>query len=581
MTCNERINSEQYGEFLLNRPFTPLVRQEYPELQQDTTDYCYVKIDGDIGVVYLNRAEIGSLTIPPFSYQGIPKVYGLMQQSVVSGITFDPLSLINSGITSVQQEPLSLTGKGVVVAFLDTGINYTSEVFKKPDGTSRILAIWDQTITNGDAPEGFLYGAEYTRDNINEALRAAEPLQVVPSVDENGHGTAMASVAAGSRLDGGNAFLGAAPEADILVVKLRECKQYLRDYYLIPEEVPCYSEVDILFALKYISNFLIPYERPVVICIGLGTNMGSHRGTSILSDYLNTLSEKRNMSVVVCGGNEGNMARHYEAILDTGGERRIDEVEIRVGERNENTRGFVMEIWGTVPAVFTMSVRSPGGERTPVVNFRIPQSVVYRFVYDKTILRVDYVLVEQGSGEQLILLRFQDPTPGIWTVTLTNESDTIEAPVHIWLPIEAFLPATSNFLRPSPYTTITEPGFTGKVITTSTYNDRDDSFYIASGRGWGRGGELKPDFAAPGVMVSTVLGDRTGASIASAITAGAVAQFVQWAVLQNNDPWVNNENVKSYFIRGASREDTVTYPNRETGFGLLNLQGVFDSLAEQ
>lgn len=247
------------------------------------------------------------------------------------------------------------------------GIDYTNPVFLDENGQSRILAIWDQTIQEGNPPKGFLFGTEYIREDINRALRAEDPYSIVPSRDEIGHGSAMAGVAAGSVLingSAGSAYIGAAPNADILVVKLKEAKQYLRDFYLVPQEAHAYQENDIMLAVKYADSFVELFRRPMVICLGLGTSFGDHAGNSALARYLRWVGVKRSRAVVVCGGNEGNAAHHYHGVLEnptalSGGSVNV---EIRVAE---DVRGFFLELWGNVPDVFNVTVRSPGGETIP------------------------------------------------------------------------------------------------------------------------------------------------------------------------------------------------------------------------
>ena len=280
---------------------------------------------------------------------------------------FDPSPLIKSGILQAQGQPLNLTGRGVVLGFLDTGIRYEEEVFRNPDGSSRILGIWDQTIDTGQTPEGLLYGTEYNREMINAALLSDNPREIVPSYDENGHGTALASVAAGSAIRGGLIFTGAAPEADIAVVKLRQAKDYLREFYLIPEGVPAYSESDIITAVKYLESYAISLVRPLVICIGLGTNMGDHEGHSVLAGYLNTIATRRSRAIVLGGGDEGNSAHHYVGYATEGMTETTDNVEIRV---DEGERGFTAELWGNIPASHSIAIRSPGGETTEKVIYQ-------------------------------------------------------------------------------------------------------------------------------------------------------------------------------------------------------------------
>lgn len=448
--------------------------------------------------------------------------------------------------------------------------------FRRADGSSRILSLWDQTIQEGEPPEGFSFGTEYTNEQINEALRSEDPLSVVPSTDTEGHGTAMASVAAGSDIGFGLSFLGAAPDAEIVVVKLKEAKQYLKDYYFIPEGVPAYSDADIGLAIKYLDSFARIGERPLVICIGVGTNWGDHDGGSILSRYLDRIATKRNRVVVVCGGNEGNAGHHYNASYSLETTSITEAIELRVGE---GERGFLAELWGNAPNIMSVSIRSPGGEVIPTIDFRSRETRNFSFIYERTRVAIDHILVEQASGQELIVFHFTNPTPGVWTFNVQVDGSNNYGTINMWLPITQFLRADTYFLRPSPYVTLTEPSYARSVITPSTYDDSNNSFYIESGRGFSRTWGLKPDFAAPGVNVSTINGRQSGSSLSAAITAGGAAQFMQWAVIEGNEPLAQTNEVRTYFIRGAVRNPELVYPNRQWGFGRLNVARAFETVA--
>lgn len=562
MTCKERILSNDYYDIIAD------FRLGY---ETSNLDLCYVNLENSYYIFYWNRSELPNPNEYFYNYRSVPKLYGLMQEY------FSPDSLIESGITQVQREPLSLTGRNCIIVFIDTGIDYTNPLFRNPDGSSRILAIWDQTIQTGTPPEGFLYGTEYSREEINRALESEDPYAIVPSRDEIGHGSNLAAVAAGSRLGSGLEYLGAAPEADIVVVKLKECKDYLRSFYLVPRGVPAYEESDIMLAVQYGDGFAEVFERPVIFCLGLGTNYGDHAGSSALSRYLSAVAVKRSRAVVVCGGNEGNAAHHYQGNLNNRGNtaENRDAVEIRVGE---NSDGFLLELWGNVPDVFTVSVRSPGGETIPAIRLGVRDVITYSFIYERTRIAVAGDLVEPASGEELVLLRVQAPTPGIWTFQVEASGEIHNGEFHMWLPITQFMNAEAFFLQPTPYITLTEPAMAADVISVSTYDASNNSFYISSGRGFTRNGAIKPDFAAPGVNISVIRGRQTGSSLAAAITAGAVAQFMQWAVVDGNNPFVESREIRNYFIRGASRSFDLTYPNREWGYGRLNVAGIFDAL---
>lgn len=571
MTDREKIASPDYVEILSD--FIQPEGLEYP-----IRDYVFQRIDTDLGITYINENEVNPENVREISYRSIPKIYGLMQNVPGEGLAFDPTPLLQSGIVQVQGAPLNLTGKGVVLGFLDTGIRYEEEVFRNQDGSSRILGIWDQNINTGPTPEGLLYGTEYKKEIIDAALLSDSPREIVPSYDEIGHGTAIASVAAGSAVSGGLRFTGAAPDADIVVVKLRQAKPYLRQFYLVPEDVPAYAESDLITAVKYLESYAISLVRPLVICVGVGTNMGDHEGHSILSGYLNTIATRRGRVVVLCGGNEGNSAHHYVGQNAAGVIESTESVEIRV---DEGESGFIAELWGNVPVSHAISIRSPGGETTDRVDFKVRETREFSFIYEKTKIRVDHVLVEQGSGEELIFFRFIAPTPGVWTIQVTAMGGSLQerGSFHIWLPITEFLRGETYFLRPSPYTTITEPGNTREGITTTFYQDSNNSFYGESGRGFTREENIKPDLCTPGVNISTVLGSRTGSSMGAALLSGICAQFMQWAVVEGNNQWMESRELKRYLIRGAVRMPGITYPSREWGYGRVNISRTFDVIA--
>ncbi len=562
MTCREKILSEEFLDIIVDYDVIVEI------LEGADVEFCYREIDAGYGIAHVRRSQVQPVSIGYYGYSTIPKLYGLMQAGERS---FDTAPLAAMGNIRVQNPPLALQGSGVIIGFVDTGIDYRAEVFRREDGSTRILSIWDQTIQTGEPPEGFAYGTEYRREEIDRALASDEPETVVPSTDTNGHGTRIASAAAGSLLDQGVTFRGAAPLADIAVVKLKGAKRYLRDYYLIDDRAEAFAENDIMEAVNYLQQMAVAFSRPVVIVIGLGTNMGSHDGTSALDAYLNIVAGRRSRAVVVGGGNEGDKEHHYENFMP-------GNVEIRVAGP---MKGFCAEIWGSIPDVYAVSIRSPGGEVSPSIDFRNGMDRNISFIFERTRIQVGVVLVEKEAGDPLIFLRFQDPTPGIWTVTLTAsvQKPGGDGQYHMWLPIEAFLENSVTFLQPSPDVTLTEPANAAEVITISTYDSYTDSWYAPSGRGFSRNGSIKPDLSAPGVGVHTVLGETDGSCMAAALAAGCVAQFLEWAIVDGNAFAVDSRGTKSFLIQGADRPGNIRYPDRRWGYGRLNINGTFETLA--
>lgn len=580
MTCQEKILSEEYGELIFD--FT----SDYAKrLQQEKV--CFTPVDDRYNIFYVRQQEIERYQGSLYLYQYLPKVYGLMAEE------FDPISLESAGILAAQRPPLSLTGEGVVLAFIDTGIRFADSVFRDESGQSRIIGLWDQTLQSGTPPEGLQYGSYYTKADIDAALRSENPYAEIPSYDTNGHGTAMAGAAAGSVVtsarvtDGtvpledaaGNfysSYRGAAPRADIVVVKLREAKRPLRNFYNIPEDVPAYAESDIMLGIKFAESFAETFERPVVICLGIGSNSGNHGLGSGLAQYLNSLAQKRSRAVVLTTGNEGNAAHHFSGYVPEG-EESYETVEIRVGEGEQ---GFLMEMWGKVPDTLFASIRTPGGEVVPRFRLTAEVSQTFSFIYERTRIIIDSILVEPNTGEELITFRFDAPTPGVWNIRVYNLGPDRSRQFHLWLPITQFLRRETYFLRPDPYTTLTDPSMTFRAVTVSSYNDANNSFYENSGRGFLSNGLIKPDVAAPGVNVSTPVGKVTGGSMAAALTAGGVAQFMEWAVVRFNSPSAGSQEIKNYLIRGANRNSSYTYPNREWGYGGLDIDGTFTMLSQ-
>ena len=570
MDCRTRIVSNEYADLMVDFDL------DITSIENTAGDFCYYQIEDNLRIFYVNREELPELSVSDYRYLYLPSCYGLMQSAETTAGAFNTRALEETGILRVQRDPLSLTGLGCVFVCIDSGIDYTDPVFRRENGESRILAIWDQEEQSGNVPSGFEYGSEYTQAQINEALNSDNPYDIVPTRDIPGrHGTALASIAAGSRLEEGSVFLGAAPDADIVVVKLKQAKPYLREYYFIPDNTPCYHETDIMTALKYGVSYAEALRRPVCICLGIGTSYGDHAGNSLLERYINRLSLLRNVAVVLPAGTEGNAAHHYRAVWSADDFETEKTAEIRVGEGN---RGFLAEIWGSVPSVFHVSLRSPGGEEIRDISFRLDTTRVYDFVYSDTILTVDAFLVEQISGQQLVVLRFENPTPGIWAIGIRKEESETPAACDIWLPIQPFLSGELYFLEPTPYITLTMPATALYALCISAYNAENGGLYQDSGRGFSRSSAIKPDLAAPGVNVTSVIGTVSGTGAATALTAGAILLFMQWAVVEGRRPLVNGVEIKNYLIRGARRADGSNWPNRELGYGKLDLYETFERL---
>ena len=553
--CRAQILSEDYLDFIV----------QYGSGGRQQGD-CVINIMDRFEIYYWPRAW-RELSINNYSYFAIPKLFGLLDTS----------SMEASGIIALQNQPiLNLSGANVLIGFVDTGIDYRNPIFLGSDGKTRIAAIWDQADQSGSAPEGFYYGSEYLEGEINEALQSENGEQMVPSLDENGHGTFLAGIAAGKMTEDGT-FTGAAVDAKIAMVKLKPAKKYLRDFFFVREDAVAYQENDIMTGLAYLRKLAQRLRLPLVVCVGVGSNQGGHTGSTPLSRVMDDMGADIGTILVAAAGNETGRSHHYLGMFSQNQE--MEPVEVRVGE---GERGFSIEFWAQAPEVYSIALLSPTGESIPRIPARLGRSEVASFIFEKSVVYIDYQIVDPISGSFLIVMRFQDPTPGVWTIQVYN-SLLISGRYDMWLPMEGFLSPDTVFLRPDPYTTLCIPATARQVISTSTYNHADGSLYQHSSRGYTRDDRIKPDITAPGVMVYGPGKDKrfvrnTGSSIAAAHVAGAAALLLEWAVGLGNRPYINTNDARTFFIRGADRRPDLVYPNREWGFGTLNAYQIFDRL---
>lgn len=562
MTAEERnrIVSEDYADLLIEYLGEEFLQQTFPNATVHPINFL-------LAVVHVPVEEITNYTIRELGYSVMPSCLGLVSQA----------SLEASGIQKLRNIPnFNLRGQGVLIGILDSGIDYTNPIFQYADGTTRIAALWDQTIVSDVPPEGMFYGTEYTREQINLALKSENPNEIVPSTDENGHGTMVAGIAGGNEVPESN-FYGVAPDAEFLVVKLKPAKRYLKNFFFIPEDALCYQENDVSFALEYLLSKSAQLSKPLVICVAVDTSQSSHDGRGTLGSYLSQLATTEGIAIIVATGNEGNARRHYFGTINkTSGS---DMVELNVGE---NESGFSMELWGQRPGIFSIDILSPSGEYVPRIASGIDDYREVTFVFERTIIHVDYQIVESQSGDQLILLRFDKPAPGIWRFNVYERGD-LPLGFHIWLPMEGFISNNTYFIKSDPYTTILTLGNTLLPITITAYNTIDESLSLNAGRGYSRIGTVKPDVAAPGVNVigptlDNTFTEFTGTSVAAAHTTGIAAMLLEWGIVNGNLPGMSTVEMKKLIIRGARRDINLEYPNRDWGYGILDIYNVFDSL---
>lgn len=470
-----------------------------------------------------------------------------------------------SCIGPVQQTPFSLQGKGVLTAIVDSGIDYASNDFRNADGTTRIRALWDQTIP-GNPPEGYYIGTEYTEEQINEALRQTDRAgreRIVPSRDISGHGTAVAGVAAGNGAGSpGRQYAGVAPESELLVVKLGSPRQ---------DGFPRTTEL--MQGVDYVIRKALEYQMPVAVNISFGNTYGSHDGMSLLERFLDDISNYWKSVICVGSGNEGTSAGHTSGILTENVE---EEVQLGV-QMNEPTVN--VQIWKSYVDQVDVSLVSPSGIRVgPIQEILGPQ----RFVLGGTEILLYYGEPSPYSVRQEIFIDFLPRQSyidsGVWRIILTPRR-IVTGEFEMWLPSQSALNIGTAFLFPRSDTTLTIPSTASRVITVGAYNALTFGYADFSGRGPARVYEgissSKPDIAAPGVRVTTVAAgggyaEFSGTSFATPFVTGSAALLMEWGIVNGNDPYLYGEKVKAYMRRGAKELPGFTeWPNNQLGWGAL------------
>ena len=469
-----------------------------------------------------------------------------------------------SCIDTVQSAPYNLSGRGVLIGIVDSGIDYANPDFRNEDGTTRIVSLWDQSAS-GNPPAGYTVGSEFTREEINTVLEENASggfpgldMGMVLSRDMSGHGTAVAGIAAGNgRGSEGRIYRGTAPESELIIVKMG-----------IPRQEGFPRTTELMMGVDYVIRKALELRMPVAVNISFGNTYGSHDGTSLVERFLNDIADTWKNVICIGSGNEGTIAGHTA--------ERVSDEEEAVQEREP---ALNIQIWKSYVDEMNISISSPSGERVgPLREILGPQ----RFVLGDTELLVYYGEPKPYSVRQEIYISFiprqSYVDSGVWQIVLTPRR-IVDGVYQMWLPAQAALNVGTSFLTPVSTSTLTIPSTASLAVTVAAYDARTFSYADFSGRGpaavYEGSNVLKPDLAAPGVLVNAPVPGGgysafSGTSFAAPFVTGSAALLMEWGIVRGNDPYLYGEKVKAYLRRGARELPGYSvWPNSLLGFGAL------------
>ena len=558
------------------------------EIQKEIP-FSFIPLLGNFAILFIQEKYLPAfLAYPQVLYVELSRP---IYENALTGIASSCLPDYNI-ITGRNVNETTLTGKGTVIAILDSGVDYTHPDFRNTDGSTRILAYWDQSLpfihNHFSINNPYNLGIIFSEEDLNQLLTGANNFSffdsstptalgsasesLSPSEDSSGHGTHIAGICAGNGRVSNGKNQGVAPESSLIVVKLKnDASSVYSDY------------ANLMMAVDFSVRFTNSLFLPLSINISYGSNDGSHTGNSLLELFMEQVSFYGKNIISVATGNEGRTRRHASlnigSSLTKSSYKKSLSFTIAPGERS-----LYLEIWQVFADDFSYELLAPSGSQS--FTFPATPGIYTYMIADTTI----YLTINNPTPYQPFRQYFLSFSPntsfipsGTWTLRITSipTGKIVDGRLQLWLPSKDATNSATGFTTPSSDMTFTIPSTASSVISVSGYDSSLDIFASFSGQGFSNTMYTKPDLCAPAVnILSTAPGGgytiQTGTSMASPFVAGAAALLMQYGIIQGNDPFLYGEKLKAYLWKSARALPAFSeYPNEKVGWGALCVKNTF------
>lgn len=556
--------------------------------------------NGKLFTAFVTKYQLAALSnAQSVSYIAAPrKLYPKLNKSLVDM----KVDKVHTGVVN----STNYKGSGVIVGVIDSGIDWKHQDFRKDSDTTktRIRFLWDQTDgRSGVGPSGYNYGAEYDSTEINNELDGT-PANAVLQQDFSGHGTHVASIAAGDGSASNGTYTGVAPEAELIIVKAGD-ESFESDH--------------VIDAITYIREKATALGKPFVINISLGGHDGAHDGTRPEEVAIDAeLDNASGRQIVIAAGNEGVDSIHAGGTVTQGGQSVIKLVIPSYTPNSGNQNDYVyLSMWYKGGDNLTVTVARPNGSSVTAASGQTqtgddPQGSIQ-------ILNANDGAVSNAQKKEcaITLIDFNTspaPAAGEWTVTVSGALVTQGGTFDIWIASSTMVGSNNNAVKFTSGATNTKlvgmPGTAEKSITVGSYVtkwswtdfnnntwaysnvvNRTNDYSTFSSMGPTRDGRQKPDVSAPGQAIAAAMSNSTapstqlqvapagkyvieqGTSMASPHVAGLVALMLQ------AKPTLTAAEIRAKLINTVKRDTFTSYlPTAQWGSGKVDAVAVLQNV---